>query len=136
MAASGAAGVEPDRVRVNVPLAGGSFGLHSSSTNDPTTEAVQIAKALEWKYPIKVQSPREEEFKSGRFRAMAAHRVRAGADDSETLPPPRKYLLDQWAQERRTRRRAPRGRSSQTKAVGQPRRRADDARRCVALCRG
>jgi isoquinoline 1-oxidoreductase beta subunit len=82
MSASGAAGVEPDRVRVNVPFAGGSFGLHSSSTNDPTTEAVQIARALEWKYPIKVQSPREEEFKSGRFRAMAAHRVRAAADDA------------------------------------------------------
>jgi isoquinoline 1-oxidoreductase beta subunit len=85
MAASGAAGIEPDRVRVNVPFAGGSFGLHSSSTNDPTTEVVQIAKALDWKYPIKVQSPREEEFKSGRFRAMAAHRVRAGADDAGNL---------------------------------------------------
>ncbi|HEV7526182.1 MAG TPA: molybdopterin cofactor-binding domain-containing protein, partial [Acidimicrobiia bacterium] len=76
-AAARTAGIEPERVRVNVPFAGGSFGLHSSSTNDPNTEAVQIAKALEWKYPIKVQSPREEEFKSGRFRAMAAHRVRA-----------------------------------------------------------
>jgi isoquinoline 1-oxidoreductase beta subunit len=85
MAASGSAGVEPDRVHVNVTFAGGSFGLHSSSRNDPTTEAVQIAKALEWKYPITVQSPREEEFKSGRFRAMAAHRVRAAADDSGNL---------------------------------------------------
>jgi isoquinoline 1-oxidoreductase beta subunit len=85
MAASGSGGIEPDRVHVNVPFAGGSFGLHSSSTNDPTTEAVQIAKALEWKYPIKVQSPREEEFKSGRFRAMAAHRVRAAADESGNL---------------------------------------------------
>ena len=85
MAASGAAGIELDHVHVNVPFAGGSFGLHSSSTNDPTTETVQIAKALEWKYPIKVQSPREEEFKSGRFRAMAAHRVRAAADDAGKL---------------------------------------------------
>src|SRR4029077_17118477 len=84
-AAAGVAGIEPDRVHVNVTFAGGSFGLHSSSTNDPTTEAVQIAKALEWKYPIKVQSPREEEFKSGRFRAMAAQRVGAGPDASGDL---------------------------------------------------
>ena len=46
----------------------------------PTAEAVQIARALDWKHPIKVQSLREEEFKVGRYRAMAVHRVRAGAD--------------------------------------------------------
>jgi len=47
---------------------------------DPTSEAVQIARALDWKYPIKVQSLREEEFKVGRYRAMAVHRVRAATD--------------------------------------------------------
>ena len=76
-----AAGIEKDRIRVHVPYAGGSFGLHySSGKNDPAAEALQIAKALDWRYPIKVQSSREEEFKSGRYRAMAVHRVRAGAD--------------------------------------------------------
>jgi isoquinoline 1-oxidoreductase beta subunit len=85
MGASSAAGIEPELVYVNVPYAGGSFGLHSSSQHDPTTEAVQVAKALDWKHPIKLQSLREEEFKSGRFRAMAAHRVRAAADASGHL---------------------------------------------------
>jgi isoquinoline 1-oxidoreductase beta subunit len=85
MAASSAAGVDRDRIHVHVPLAGGSFGLHSSAAKDPTSEAVQVAKALEWKYPIKVQSLREEEFKSGRFRPMSAHRVRAGTDSAGRL---------------------------------------------------
>jgi isoquinoline 1-oxidoreductase beta subunit len=80
MAASTAAGIDQDRVRVHVPYAGGSFGLHSSAGHDPVSEAAQVARALDWKYPIKLQSLREEEFKSGRYRAMAAHRVRAGAD--------------------------------------------------------
>jgi isoquinoline 1-oxidoreductase beta subunit len=80
MAASTAAEIEADRVRVHVTFAGGSFGLHSSATKDPTTEAVQVARALEWKHPIKAQSLREEDFKSGKFRAMAVHRVRVGAD--------------------------------------------------------
>lgn len=80
MAASSAAGIDAKLVHVHVTFAGGSFGLHSSSGKDPTAEAVQIAKALDWKHPIKVQSPREEEFKAGRFRAMSAHRVRVGAD--------------------------------------------------------
>src|SRR3989442_8228047 len=44
-------------------------GLHySSGKNDPAAEALQIAKALDWRYPIKVQSSREEEFK----RAVAS----------------------------------------------------------------
>jgi len=80
MAASAAAGISQDRVRVHVPYAGGSFGLHSTSGRDPASEAVQVARALDWKYPVKLQSLREEELKSGRYRAMAVHRVRAGAD--------------------------------------------------------
>jgi len=80
MAASAAAGIDKDRVRVHVPYAGGSFGLHSSAGHDPTSEAVQVARALDWKYPVKLQSLREEELKSGRYRAMAVHRVRTGAD--------------------------------------------------------
>jgi isoquinoline 1-oxidoreductase subunit beta len=80
MSAAGVAGIGEDKIRVHVPYAGGSFGLHSTSGRDPVSEAVQVARALEWKYPIKVQSPREEELKSGRYRAMAVHRVRASAD--------------------------------------------------------
>jgi isoquinoline 1-oxidoreductase beta subunit len=79
-AAATAAGIAEDRIRVHVPYAGGSFGLHSTSGRDPVTEAVQVARALEWKHPVKVQSLREEELKAGRYRAMAVHRVRAGAD--------------------------------------------------------
>jgi len=80
MNASSIAGIEKDQVQVHITFAGGSFGLHSSAEHDPVSEAVQIARALDWKHPIKVQSLREEEFKVGRYRAMAVHRVRAGAD--------------------------------------------------------
>jgi isoquinoline 1-oxidoreductase beta subunit len=80
MSAAEAAGIDKDQVEVHVTFAGGSFGLHSSSGRDPTAEAVRIARALDWKHPIKSQSLREEDFKSGRFRAMALHRVRAAAD--------------------------------------------------------
>jgi isoquinoline 1-oxidoreductase subunit beta len=85
MSAAAAAGIPKERVIVHVTMAGGSFGLHSSSHRDPTSEAVHIAKALEWKHPIKVQLSREEEFKSGRYRAMAVHRVRAASDGAGRL---------------------------------------------------
>ncbi|MDA0164367.1 molybdopterin-dependent oxidoreductase [Solirubrobacter ginsenosidimutans] len=80
MNASSIAGIDVEQVEVHVSFVGGSFGLHSSAEHDPVAEAVQIAKALRWEHPIKVQSLREEEFKVGRYRAMAVHRVRAGAD--------------------------------------------------------
>jgi isoquinoline 1-oxidoreductase beta subunit len=80
MAASSAAGIDPSQVYVHVTFAGGSFGMHSTSKQDPTTEAVQVAKALGWRFPIKLQSLREEEFKGGHFRPMAVHHVRAAAD--------------------------------------------------------
>jgi isoquinoline 1-oxidoreductase beta subunit len=85
IAASGAAGIDNDQVDVHVTFAGGSFGLHSSARRDPTTEAVHIARALDWKHPIKVQSSREEDFKSGRYRPMVVHRVRAAADANRRL---------------------------------------------------
>ena len=85
MSAAEAAGIDKERVEVHVTFAGGSFGLHSSSGGDPTSEAVDVARALDWKYPIKVQSIREEDFKAGRYRAMAVHRVRAGADSNGRL---------------------------------------------------
>jgi isoquinoline 1-oxidoreductase subunit beta len=85
MNASAIAGINKEQVEVHITFAGGSFGLHSTAEHDPTAEAVQIARALDWKHPIKVQSLREEEFKVGRYRAMAVHRVRAGADAAGRL---------------------------------------------------
>ena len=85
MAAAGAAGIDENNVHVHVTYAGGSFGLHSSAAHDPTWDAVEIAKALDWKYPIKLQSSREEDFKTGHFRPIAVHRIRAGADDEGRL---------------------------------------------------
>jgi isoquinoline 1-oxidoreductase beta subunit len=85
MSASQAAGIDKDQVEVHVTFAGGSFGLHSTSEHDPTAEAVQVARALGWKHPVKVQSLREEEFKSGWYRPMVVHRVRAGADSDGHL---------------------------------------------------
>ena len=80
MNASSIARIDKEQVEVHITFAGGSFGLHSSAERDPVSEAVQIARALDWEHPIKVQSLREEEFKVGRYRPMVVHRVRAGAD--------------------------------------------------------
>jgi isoquinoline 1-oxidoreductase subunit beta len=95
MAASSAGDVDAGRVRVHVTFAGGSFGLHSAATKDPTTEAVHVARALEWKHPVKVVSLREEDFKTGRFRPMSVHRVRAAADAAGRLTAVRHHIVAQ-----------------------------------------
>jgi isoquinoline 1-oxidoreductase subunit beta len=73
------AGVPKDRVKINVMLAGGGFGLRNVG---PIAETVEVARALDWRHPIKVQSSRQEEFKCGYYRPMAVHRVRAGTNAS------------------------------------------------------
>src|SRR5260370_21682307 len=85
MGAAEAVGIDQDQAEVEVRFAGGTFGLHSTSSHDPTAEAAQVARGLDWKYPVRVQSLREEDFKTGHYRPMAAHRVRAGADAAGQL---------------------------------------------------
>ena len=85
MAAAQAAASTRTGSRYTSPTRAVRFGLHSAADRDPTTEAVQVARALEFTHPIKLQSLREEDFKTGRFRAMAAHRVRAGTDTDGRL---------------------------------------------------
>ncbi len=67
MAASAAAGIGEDRIRVHVPFAGGSFGLHSTSGHDPNSEAVQVGAGAGLEAARQLQSLREEELKSGRW---------------------------------------------------------------------
>ena len=68
---------------------GGRSGCTRASGRDPNAEAVQVARALDWKYPIKLQSLREEELKAaatGRWRCTAGgpQPTRRAAD---RLPP-------------------------------------------------
>lgn len=74
-----------ERVEVHVTYAGGGFGLRSADDQSCVVEAAEIARALDWKYPIKVQSSRQEEFKSGGLRSAAAVRIRAGVDEHGTI---------------------------------------------------
>ncbi|WP_328842694.1 molybdopterin cofactor-binding domain-containing protein [Streptomyces sp. NBC_00258] len=80
MVAADVTGLPDDRIEVQTALAGGGFGLRLGAAPSPVSEAVEITQALGFKHPVKVQSSRTEEFKSGQFRPMAAVRVRAGLD--------------------------------------------------------
>ena len=80
MAAAQVAGVTPDRVRLHVMPTGGGFGRRAVLDADVIVEAVAVARALDWRAPVKVQWTREDDMKGGRYRPAYVHVLRAGLD--------------------------------------------------------
>ncbi len=78
--ASLVAGVEPSQVQIHTQMAGGSFGRLATPDADKVVEAVEVAKALNWTAPVKVQWTREDDIQGGRYRPIYVHRLRAGLD--------------------------------------------------------
>ncbi len=78
--ASQVAGVTPDKIKLHVMKTGGGFGRRAVGDADVVVEAVAVAKALDWKYAVKVQWTRDNDMKGGRYRPAYVHRVKAGLD--------------------------------------------------------
>lgn len=80
------AGLTPDKVRMHVMKTGGGFGRRAVMDADVITEAVETAKALNWRAPVKVVWTREDDMTGGRYRPLMLHKVRVGlgADGSIT----------------------------------------------------
>jgi isoquinoline 1-oxidoreductase beta subunit len=72
------AGVTPDKVRMHVMITGGGFGRRAVADADVIAEAVETAKALSWRAPVKVVWTREDDMTGGRYRPLMLHKVRVG----------------------------------------------------------
>lgn len=79
------AGTTPDKVKLHVMKTGGGFGRRAVFDADVVAEATAVAKALDWKHPVKVQWTRDNDIKGGRYRPAYVHRVKAGLDASGKL---------------------------------------------------
>lgn len=78
--AASIAGVAPDKVTLHVMMTGGGFGRRATPDADVIVEAVECAKAIGWRAPVKVLWTREDDMAGGRYRPMFLHTVRAGLD--------------------------------------------------------
>ena len=78
--AAEAAGLAPDKVKLHVMTTGGSFGRRACPDADIVLEAVECAKAIGWRAPVKVQWTREDDMTGGRYRPAYLHVVKAGID--------------------------------------------------------
>ncbi len=74
------AGVKPEQVDLHVMKTGGGFGRRAVADCDVFVEATEIAKAIDFRAPVKLQWTREADMGGGRYRPLHVHRVRVGLD--------------------------------------------------------
>ncbi|WP_426162315.1 molybdopterin cofactor-binding domain-containing protein [Pseudoduganella sp. R-34] len=70
-------GLPPEKVKINMLYAGGSFGRRASKDADYVLEAVQIAKASKSRAPIKMVWMREDDMRAGYYRPAFHHALEA-----------------------------------------------------------
>jgi len=77
MAIAKTLGIAPDKVKIDVALAGGSFGRRATAGGDFAVEAAACAKAFGKPVPVKLVWTREDDIRGGFYRPFYVHRARA-----------------------------------------------------------
>jgi isoquinoline 1-oxidoreductase beta subunit len=80
MFAAKAAGLPMDKVKLHTLVSGGSFGRRANVWSDFTVAAVNVAKAIGGRAPVRVQFSREDDTGAGLYRPMYVHAVKVGLD--------------------------------------------------------
>ncbi|KQZ44767.1 xanthine dehydrogenase family protein molybdopterin-binding subunit [Duganella sp. Root1480D1] len=70
-------GLPPEKVKINMLYAGGSFGRRASKDADYVLEAVQIAKASKSRVPVKMVWLREDDMRGAYYRPAFHHALEA-----------------------------------------------------------
>jgi isoquinoline 1-oxidoreductase beta subunit len=86
-------GIAPEKVKIHVTYAGGSFGRRGSKDGDYTVEACELAKVL--KKPVKIMHTREDDMRGGYYRPMHYHRIELGTDAKKNLLAWNHYVVGQ-----------------------------------------
>nr|WP_170335533.1 molybdopterin cofactor-binding domain-containing protein [Ruegeria arenilitoris] len=77
---SQALGLPWEKIKINVTLAGGSFGRRTTSDSDYQVEAALAFAATDRTRPVKLVWSREDDITAGFYRPAVAHRVKVGLD--------------------------------------------------------
>ncbi len=78
--AAEAAGLPMDKVMLHTLVSGGSFGRRANTYSDFTVAAVNVAKAIGGRAPVRLQYAREDDMSAGHYRPMYVHAVKASLD--------------------------------------------------------
>lgn len=80
LALAKALGLKLDQVKIDMLLAGGSFGRRGNPRADYQLEAAAIVKAIAGKAPVKLLWTREDDMRAGFYRPLNYHTLEAGLD--------------------------------------------------------
>lgn len=83
MAFSKIFGVPIEKVKIDVLLAGGSFGRRAQQTTHVANEIAEVAKAIGPNKPIKLVWTREDDMRGGYYRPYSIHRMRGAVRDGK-----------------------------------------------------
>lgn len=73
-------GISPEKVKLNMLYAGGSFGRRANPVADYVIEAARIAQKINGRAPVKLVWTREDDMRAGYYRPMFFHSIKAGMD--------------------------------------------------------
>jgi isoquinoline 1-oxidoreductase beta subunit len=93
--AASVAGIAPGKVTMHVMKTGGSFGRRAVVDADVIVEAVSVARALDFRAPVKMQWTREDDMRAGRYRPAYVHRLQAGVNASGDIVGWRSHIVGQ-----------------------------------------
>ncbi|MBC8057453.1 MAG: xanthine dehydrogenase family protein molybdopterin-binding subunit, partial [Rhizobiales bacterium] len=85
MFAAKAAGLPMEKVKLHTLVSGGSFGRRANAYSDFTVAAVNVAKAIGGRAPVRLQYTREDDNGAGLYRPMYVHAVKVGLDASGAI---------------------------------------------------
>ena len=78
-------GVDPSKVRINMQLAGGSFGRRAQFGSPYMREAAVVFKASGMKRPIKHMWTREDDIRGGFYRPIYLHSIKGAVDQDGNI---------------------------------------------------
>lgn len=78
-------GISPEKIKLNMLFAGGSFGRRANPASDYILECARIAKAINGRAPVKLVWTREDDMRAGYYRPMFYHTIKAGLDAKGNL---------------------------------------------------
>ncbi len=83
MALSKVFGLPPEKIKIDVLLAGGSFGRRAQQSTHVAIELAEVAKAIGPGKPIKLVWTREDDMRGGYYRPYSIHRMRGAVRDGK-----------------------------------------------------
>ncbi len=76
-------GLPMDKIKIDVILAGGSFGRRAQQSTHQAIELAEVAKAIGPGKPIKLVWTREDDMRGGYYRPYSIHRMRGAVRDGK-----------------------------------------------------